>query len=156
MKISIAADHGGFELKGQIIDSLTASGHETLDFGTDSPADVDYPDFAEPAARAVASGEADFGVIICGSGVGVSIVANKVDGVRAVNAHTVEEIQLSRRHNHVNVVTLGGRFIAAPEAIEIVNTFLATEPEGGRHDRRVEKIATVESHNLSVAEPIGD
>lgn len=156
MKIAIAADHGGFELKGQIIDSLKASGHQVEDFGTDGPEDVDYPDFAEPAARAVADGDAEFGVIICGSGVGVSIVANKVDGVRAVNAHTVEEIQLSRRHNHVNVVTLGGRFIATPEAIEIVNTFLATEPEGGRHDRRVAKIAEVETHTLPLAESIGD
>jgi ribose 5-phosphate isomerase B len=156
MKIAIAADHGGFELKGQIIDSLKASGHQVEDFGTYGPEDADYPDFAEPAARAVADGDAEFGVIICGSGVGVSIVANKVDGVRAVNAHTVEEIQLSRRHNHVNVVTLGGRFIATPEAIEIVNTFLATEPEGGRHDRRVAKIAEVETHTLPLAESIGD
>jgi ribose 5-phosphate isomerase B len=146
MKISIASDHGGFELKGQIITALLAAGHQIEDFGTDGPDSVDYPDFAEPAARAVADGDADRGVIVCGSGVGVSIVANKVDGVRAVNAHSVEEAELSRRHNHVNVLTLGGRFIAAPLAIEIVETFLATEPEGGRHDRRVEKIAAVEAH----------
>ncbi|MGH2906789.1 MAG: ribose 5-phosphate isomerase B [Solirubrobacterales bacterium] len=144
MKISIASDHGGFALKSAIGDALRAAGHEVEDFGTDTPDDVDYPDFAEPAAREVATGGADLGVIVCGSGVGVAIVANKVDGVRAVNAHSVEEAQLSRQHNHANVVTLGGRLIPDDLAIEIVNAFIATEEEGGRHDRRVDKIAAVE------------
>ena len=151
MKISIASDHGGFALKGAISDALKARGCEVEDFGTDGPEDVDYPDFAEPAARSVATGGADLGVILCGSGVGVSIVANKIDGIRAVNAHSVEEAVLSRQHNHANVVTLGGRFIATDDAIAIVNAFIDTAQEGGRHDRRVAKITAIEHQTEPVA-----
>lgn len=147
MKISIASDHAGFALKQQIADALKGMGHDVEDFGTDSEESVDYPDFAEPAAREVASGGADRGVLVCGSGVGVSIVANKVDGVRAVHAHDIEEAEMSRRHNNANVVTLGERTTDPATAVEIVNHFLATDFEGGRHERRVEKIALVEGHN---------
>jgi ribose 5-phosphate isomerase B len=152
VKISIGSDHAGFVLKEQIAAALRASGHEIQDFGTNTPESVDYPDFAEPPAREVAIGNADKGVIVCGSGVGVAMVANKVNGVRAVNAHNVEEAQLSRQHNDANVVTLSGRNLAPDIAIDIVNAFIAADFEGGRHERRVEKIAEVEAHNPTRAD----
>lgn len=147
MKIAVGSDHAGYALKTQVADALRARGHEITDFGTDSDESVDYPDFAEPPARAVAAGDADRAVIVCGSGVGVAIVANKVNGARAVNAHDVEEAALSRRHNDANVLTLSGRRLAAADAVAIAETFLATEFEGGRHARRVQKIAGVEARN---------
>lgn len=147
MKIAIGSDHAGYALKEQVADALRAEGHEIKDFGTDSEESVDYPDFAEPPAREVAVGEADRAVIVCGSGVGVAIVANKVDGVRAVNAHDPEEAEMSRRHNDANVVTLSGKRLSADDARAIVERFLSTEFEGGRHERRVHKIAEVEAHN---------
>lgn len=146
VKISIASDHAGFALKQQIADALKGMGHDVEDFGTDSEESVDYPDFAEPAAREVASGGADRGVLVCGSGVGVSIVANKVDGVRAVHAHDPDEAEMSRRHNDANVLTLGERTTSPDEAVKIVERFLSTDFEGGRHERRVEKISAVEKH----------
>lgn len=145
MRIAIGSDHAGYELKEAVAPSLAAAGHELIDVGTDSTESVDYPDPAVRAARMVAEGAADRGVIVCGSGVGVAIVANKVDGVRAVNAHDAEEAEMSRRHNDANVLTLGGRRLDAEAADPIVETFLGTEFEGGRHARRVEKIAAVES-----------
>lgn len=151
MKISIASDHAGFALKQRIADVLKALGHEVEDFGTDSEESVDYPDFAEPAARAVASGEVDRGVLVCGSGVGVSIVANKVDGVRAVHAHDPDEAEMSRRHNDANVLTLGERTTDPDQAAAIVERFLSTDFEGGRHERRVEKITSVEHHTSDTA-----
>lgn len=147
VKIAIGSDHAGYDLKQQVVDALRAKGHEVTDFGTDSDESVDYPDFAEPPAREVAVGAADRAVLVCGSGVGVAIVANKVDGVRAVNAHDAEEAEMSRRHNDANVLTLSGRRLAADEAVAIVDAFLAAEFEGGRHERRVHKIAEVEAHN---------
>jgi ribose 5-phosphate isomerase B len=147
VKIVIASDHAGFDLKQRVADALRALGHEVEDFGTDSKESVDYPDFAEPAAREVAVGAADRAVLVCGSGVGVAIVANKVDGVRAVNAHDPEEAELSRLHNDANVLTLSGRRLTADQAETIVQRFLNTEFEGGRHSRRVRKIAEVEAHN---------
>lgn len=151
MKISIASDHAGFDLKTKIADLLRSEGHEVVDFGTDSTASVDYPDFAEPAAREVAAGAADRGVLVCGSGVGVAIVANKVDGVRAVHAHDAEEAAMSRQHNNTNVLTLGERTTTPEAAAEIVKAFLSTDFEGGRHERRVEKIGHIEQHNPSTA-----
>lgn len=152
MRIAIGSDHAGFELKQQIAQSLRAKGHEVKDFGTDSDESVDYPDYAEPPAREVAVGAADRAVLVCGSGVGVAIVANKVDGARAVNAHDAEEAEMSRRHNDANVLTLSGRRLGADQAEAIVDAFLATDFEGGRHERRVHKIAEVEAHNLEHAE----
>ena len=144
MRIAIGSDHAGWELKEAVAPSLTAAGHELIDVGTDSPESVDYPDPAAAAARLVGSGEAERAVLVCGSGVGVAIVANKVDGVRAVNAHDPEEAEMSRRHNDANVLTLAGRRLDAAAAEPIVETFLATGFEGGRHARRVDKIAAVE------------
>jgi ribose 5-phosphate isomerase B len=152
VKIAIASDHAGFDLKQQVADVLRADGHAVKDFGTDSKEPVDYPDLAEPAAREVAVGAADRAVLVCGSGVGVAIVANKVDGVRAVNAHDPEEAELSRMHNDANVLTLSGRRLTAEQAETIVERFLSTEFEGGRHARRVDKIAEVEAHDADHSE----
>ena len=121
MRIAIASDHAGYELKEHVKAQLTAKGHDVVDVGPDSDESVDYPRYAAPAARLVAEGDAERGVLVCGSGVGVSIVANKVPGVRAVNAHDPEEAQLARAHNDVNVVTLSGRRL---------------DGDAGRRDRR--------------------
>ena len=144
MRIAVGSDHAGVDLKRHVAEALRDAGHEIVDVGTDSPESTDYPLFAEPAARLVADGEAERGVLVCGSGVGVSIVANKVDGVRAVNAHDAEEASMARRHNDVNVLTLSGRRLATEEADAIVESFLSTDFEGGRHERRVALIGEVE------------
>lgn len=144
MRISVGSDHAGFELKQHVAEALRAAGHEVVDVGTDSEESTHYPLFAEPAARMVAEGEAQRGVLVCGSGVGVNIVANKVDGVRAVNAHDAGEASMARKHNDVNVLTLSGSRLSADSAATIVQTFLETEFEGGRHEQRVELISEVE------------
>lgn len=145
MRIAVGSDHAGFELKEHVKAALGAAGHEVVDVGTDSTQSADYPSYAEPAARLVAAGDADRGVLVCGSGVGVSIVANKVDGVRAVNAHDPDEAGMARLHNDANVVTLGARRVSEADADAIVRTFLATDFEGGRHARRVGLIGDVEA-----------
>jgi ribose 5-phosphate isomerase B len=137
MRIAIASDHAGFELKEHVKAQLAAAGHDVVDVGPETDDSVDYPTFAKPAARLVAEGDAERGVLVCGSGVGVSIVANKVPGVRAVNAHDPEEAQLARQHNDVNVVTLSGRRLSDEQADAIVTAFLSEDFEGGRHARRV-------------------
>lgn len=145
MRIALASDHAGFPLKEHLAASLVAAGHGVLDLGTDSAESVDYPHYAEPAARAVANGEADRGVLVCGSGNGVAIVANKVPGIRAVNAHDADEAEMARRHNDANVVTLSGARLAPGVADAIVATFLTTDFDGGRHARRVDQIAVLET-----------
>jgi ribose 5-phosphate isomerase B len=144
MRIAVGCDHAGFELKRQIEPLLAADGHEVVDVGTNSEESTDYPIYAAAAARLVADGGAERAVLVCGSGVGVSIVANKVDGVRAVNAHDPDEAEMSRRHNNANVLALAGRKLDRDAAAPIIESFLATEFEGGRHERRVEEIAAVE------------
>jgi ribose 5-phosphate isomerase B len=144
VKIALGSDHAGFELKQAIKPVLEAEGHEVLDVGTDSEESVDYPVFASKAAHLVADGEAERGIVVCGSGVGVSIVANKVNGIRAVNAHDPEEAEISRRHNDANVLALAGRRLTEAEAETIMSRFLETGFEGGRHERRVEEISAVE------------
>jgi ribose 5-phosphate isomerase B len=144
VRISVGSDHAGFELKQHVAEALRAAGHDVVDVGTDSEESTHYPLFAEPASRLVADGEVQRSVLVCGSGVGVSIVANKVDGIRAVNAHDVEEAETARRHNDVNVLTLSGRRLEPETADAIVQAFLATEFEGGRHEHRVELISDVE------------
>jgi len=144
MRISVGSDHAGYELKQHVKEALEAAGHEIVDVGTDSEESTHYPLFAEPAARMVADGEAERSVLVCGSGVGVNIVANKVDGVRAVNAHDVGEASMARKHNDVNVLTLSGRRLTPEVADAIVETFLETDFEGGRHEQRVALIAEVE------------
>ena len=140
MRIAIASDHAGFELKEHVKAQLTAAGHDVVDVGPETDESTDYPRYARPAARLVAEGDAERGVLVCGSGVGVSIVANKVRGVRAVNAHDPEEAALARAHNDVNVVTLSGRRLDGPAADAIVSAFLEGDFEGGRHGRRVAAI----------------
>jgi ribose 5-phosphate isomerase B len=137
MRIALASDHAGFELKELVKAQLTSDGHDVVDVGPESDASTDYPRFARPAARLVAEGDAELGVLACGSGVGVAIVANKVPGVRAVNAHDPEEAQLARAHNDANVVTLSGRRLDGERAGEIVRAFIDAQFEGGRHARRV-------------------
>lgn len=144
MRIAVGSDHAGFELKQHVARALREAGHDVVDVGTDSEQSTDYPLFAEPAARLVAAGEAQRGVLVCGSGVGVSIVANKVDGVRAVNAHDADEAATARRHNDVNVLALSGRRLSTELADAIVGSFLDTSFEAGRHERRVDLIGEVE------------
>ena len=144
MKIAVGSDHAGYTLKERVRPLLEGSGHEVVDVGTDSEESTDYPRYAAEAAQLVADGEADRAVLVCGSGVGVSIVANKIDGVRAVNAHDADEAEMSRRHNDANVLALAGRRLEEGDAPEIIARFLDTEFEGGRHERRVNQITAVE------------
>ena len=145
MRVAVAFDHRGVKLRERMLAELAELGHEVVDLGTDTGAvRVDYPDKAREIGEAVRSGEAERGVLVCGSGVGVAIVANKVDGVRAVNAHDAEEAEISRRHNDANVLALGGRRLDHANAGIIVERFLETEFEGGRHERRVQQISAVE------------
>ncbi len=144
MKIALAADHAGFELKDSLCSELEKAGHEVVDFGTDSAQSVDYPDFAGKVAHYVAAGDSDCGILVCSTGVGMSMAANKVDGIRAALATIPDEVELTRKHNDANVLTLGARYFDTPKAMELVNIFLATEFEGGRHARRVAKIAELE------------
>lgn len=144
----MGSDHAGYDLKEAVKAQLEAEGHEVVDVGTRSTESTDYPKYAAEASRLVASGEVERGVLVCGSGVGVSIVANKVPGVRAVNAHDAEEAEMSRRHNDANVLTLAGRRFSGDQAEPIVETFLATDFEGGRHQRRVDGIGAVEEEEL--------
>jgi ribose 5-phosphate isomerase B len=145
MRIALASDHAGFTLKDHLATALAAAGHDVVDLGTDGSDSVDYPHYAEPAARLVADGQAERGVIVCGSGNGVAIVANKVAGVRAVNAHDAQEAEMARRHNDANVVTLSGGRLAPEAADAIVATFLSTDFDGGRHARRVDQITAMET-----------
>jgi ribose 5-phosphate isomerase B len=145
MKIALASDHAGFTLKDRLAATLAAAGHDVLDLGPDSAESVDYPQYAAPAARLVAAGEAEKGVLVCGSGNGVAIVANKVPGVRAVNAHDADEAEMARRHNDANVVTLSGARLSLDTAEAIVDAFLSTDFDGGRHARRVDQISALET-----------
>ena len=145
MRVAIGSDHAGYDLKEVVGPILREAGHEVVDVGTNSGTDsVDYPVYASRAAHLVAGGEADRAVIVCGSGVGVSIAANKIDGIRAVNGHDAEEAEMSRRHNDANVLTLAGRRLSDDQAKQIVDTFLTTDFEAGRHERRVAEIAELE------------
>ena len=138
--ISAGCDHGGFSLKIVLIEHLIESGHEVLDLGTDSNERVDYPDFAEAVAKSVASGEAEFGLLVCGSGIGVCMVANKISGIRAATIHDVTSAHLSREHNDANIICLGERLIGPEVAKEALDVFLASEFQEGRHLNRVKKI----------------
>ncbi|MGE6220181.1 ribose 5-phosphate isomerase B [Nubsella zeaxanthinifaciens] len=139
LKIAIGADHAGFEYKEILKEFL--SNYEVVDFGTHSLDSVDYPDFAHPVANAVEKGEADFGVLVCGSAQGVAITANKHQGIRAAVSWLTEIAKLSRQHNNANVICIPARFVSADLAKEMVETFLATPFEGGRHANRVNKIS---------------
>ena len=140
MTIAFAADHAGFEYKVQLTEIVKNLKHEVMDFGAFSSEPVDYPDYAFPASKAVAEGKADFGIIICGTGIGMAITANKVSGIRAANCCSVKMAQMAREHNNANILALGARLIDIKLAARIIKTFLKTEFQGGRHQRRLEKI----------------
>ncbi len=144
MKISIGSDHAGFELKKNIGEWLKKNGHEVVDRGSESTESVDYPDFAFVVAKDVAGGDSERGIVVCGSGVGVAIVANKVKGIRAANCYNEEIAALSRAHNDANVMTLGARFVNEEEALSIVKVWIEHKFVGDRHQRRLDKISKLE------------
>jgi ribose 5-phosphate isomerase B len=144
MKIAIGADHAGFALKEQLKAGLAAQGLDVTDFGTMSAESTDYPDYAEQVARAVSGGDADVGFLVCSTGVGMSIAANKVPGIRAALAYNEDEVALTRSHNNANVLAFGAKYTTPEQARRMAGIFLATPFEGGRHERRVNKIAGLE------------
>ena len=144
MKISIACDHGGFELKENLKKWLIENNYEVADFGTNSLDSCDYPDFGRLAAEAVRDGIADMGIVICTTGIGMSIVANKVKGIRCALVGNADAASLTRRHNDSNVLALGAKYTNFELAKEITNVWLTTPFEGGRHQRRVDKIMDIE------------
>ena len=144
MKIAVGCDHGGLNLKNMAKDVLTKQGIEVVDMGTYTTDSVDYPDFAAKVANAVASGEVDRGILVCGTGIGISIAANKVKGIRAALCHDVFSATMSREHNNANILCMGERVIGLGLAEMIVNAWLKTEFQGGRHAGRVDKIMNLE------------
>ncbi|MBE5024476.1 ribose 5-phosphate isomerase B [Olsenella sp. DSM 107455] len=140
MRIAIASDHAGFVQKDPLAEYLRAQGHEVVDCGPDSDERCDYPDYADKVARRVARGEVDRGVLICGTGLGIAMTADKVAGVRATPIQTVEFARLAREHNDANVIGLSGRFVSLEDNEKILDAFLTTEFGGGRHTARVEKM----------------
>jgi ribose 5-phosphate isomerase B len=146
MRVALGADHAGVELKDALKQELEARGDAYEDFGTNGTASVDYPDFAAAVARGVSDGRFDRGVLVCGSGIGMAITANKVPGIRAAAIGDATAARLSREHNDLNVLTLGARATPLPQAVEILRVFLDTPFEGGRHEGRVRKIHAHEPH----------
>lgn len=144
MRIALGSDHAGFPLKEYVRAYLVGVGHDVTDVGTSSEESCDYPDFGAAVGRLVASGEAEKGVVVCGSGLGIAIAANKVCGVRAVQVMDPEMAAMARRHNDANVVSLAGRYIGTARAESILDAFLSTAFEGGRHQSRVDKITALE------------
>ncbi len=142
VRVALAADHAGYKLKETLREAVAQWGHEVVDLGTaDAQRSVDYPDFGYALARSVAAGEADCGVAVCGTGIGISIAANREPGVRAALCHNATAARLSRQHNDANILALGGRIIGTEVALDCLKTFLETDFEGGRHSGRVAKLA---------------
>jgi RpiB/LacA/LacB family sugar-phosphate isomerase len=148
MRVALGSDHRGFELKSSIIKYLASNGHTALDMGCYSTDSADYPDFAAAVAESVASGEAARGILVCGSGIGMSITANKYKGVRAALCCKAELARRARLHNDANVLCLGSDFIDPQEALKAVDDFIVTEFEGGRHQRRLDTITKIEAAQL--------
>jgi len=144
VRVSVGSDHAGFELKGLLAGHLASLGHEVVDFGTHSAEPVDYPDFGAAVGRSVASGETDLGLCACGTGIGISIAANKVHGVRAAVVHDVSSARLAREHNNANVICFGARLVGPVVATDSLEMFLKSSFGGGRHIPRIEKIAALE------------
>lgn len=144
MKVAIAADHGGYKLKEEIKTLLTSMNIQTEDFGCTCEESVDYPDYALPVAEKVAAGEFDRGILVCGTGIGMSIAANKVSGIRCALVHDTFSARATREHNNTNVLAMGERVIGPGLALDIVKIWLETEFQGGRHERRVDKITQIE------------
>lgn len=145
MKIAIGSDHGGVELKEVIKSFLTENGYDFKDFGTNSNASCDYPDYALPVAEAVVAKEFELGILICGTGIGIGIAANKVPGIRAALCSDTFSAHATREHNNANILTLGQRVVGQGLALDIVKTFLTTEFEGNRHQNRIDKISEIEN-----------
>ncbi|MGE4319121.1 MAG: ribose 5-phosphate isomerase B [Deferribacterales bacterium] len=139
-KVALASDHGGYGLKTQIKQYLQSKGYTVLDLGTDSEESVDYPDYGAKAAEAVLNGDADCAVIMCGSGIGISIAANKFKGIRCALCFDTYTAKMSRMHNDANIMAVGGRITTIERAVDMVDLFLTTEFEGGRHQRRIDKL----------------
>ncbi len=144
MKIAIGCDHAGVELKGELVKLLEAMGEKVVDFGTNDSKSVDYPDFGDRVSSAVSSGEVDRGVLICGTGIGMSIVANKFRNVRAALCSESFSARMSRLHNDSNILVIGGRIVGKALALEITKVWLETPFEGGRHEQRLKKISLIE------------
>ena len=138
--VAIGADHGGVGLKNRLAAVMIEGGHQVLDFGTDGPASVDYPDFAKAVCASVIEARADFGLLVCGTGIGMSIAANRYPEIRCGLAHDVTTARLTRAHNDANVLALGARVIGEEVALDILGAFLSTPYDGGRHDRRIAKL----------------
>lgn len=147
MKVAVGSDHGGLDLKKVVREVLAAEDIQVIDVGTDSPDPVDYPDYARKVAALVRDGSVDLGILICGTGIGMSIAANKVSGVRAALAWDIFTARMARRHNNANILTLGGRTTGPELAKEIVKTFIREPFEAGRHEQRVNKIAEIEKES---------
>ena len=141
-KIAFAGDHAGFELKGTLISYVQSLGYEALDLGTYSDDSVDYPDYGQKMGEAITNGDAPIGIAVCGSGIGISIAINRFEKARCALCHVPHAAEMARRHNDANVLALGARFVDVDTAKEIVDTFLNTEFEGGRHARRVDKLGS--------------
>jgi ribose 5-phosphate isomerase B len=148
VKLAFGADHAGYALKQHVLETARALGHEVLDLGTNGPESVDYPDFAEATARAVLDGRADLGVVVCSNGVGISITANKVPGIRCALCHTSWGAARARQHVNANMLALGGLEIGTAIADDILAAFLSNDFEGGRHERRVNKLMDVERRGI--------
>jgi len=144
MRVAVATDHAGLPLKARIVEWLTSAGHEVVDFGVDDPSPVDYPDVIAPAARAVASGDCRLGVVLGGSGTGEQIVANKIRGIRCVEAADPVTARLGREHNDANMLAMGARIIGREVALACLAAFISGDFEGGRHAHRVAKITAIE------------
>lgn len=145
MKLAIACDHGAYALKETVKKHLAEKGYDVIDFGTNSLESCDYPDFAGPAAKAVASGECEKGIVMCTTGIGVSITANKVKGVRCALLHDLLSARMTRQHNDTNMMAIGAAITGEKLALEIIDTWLTTEFEGGRHQRRIDKMMAYEA-----------
>jgi len=138
MKIAIGSDHGGFHLKDSVVGQIIELGHEVNDKGTNSSASVDYPDYADAVCEAVSKGEADFGILICGTGIGMSMAANRRNGIRAALCHDAFTAKMSREHNDANILCLGERVLGVGVALDLVKVWLTTDFSGGRHLRRID------------------
>ena len=145
VRIAAASDHAGFHLKLALVNHVRALGHDVIDLGTHSDESGDYPDFGAAVGRAVVAGEADYGVCVCGTGIGMSIASNKINGVRAAVVHDVSAAKLAREHNDANVACFGARLIGPGEATDSIEAFLSTGFDGGRHAARIAKIAELET-----------
>ena len=145
MKISVGCDHGALTLKNKVVEHLKKNGHEVMDFGTHTAASCDYPEFAAAAAKAVASGECEKGIVLCTTGIGVSIAANKIDGIRCALLHETWSAKMTRLHNDTNMMAMGAGVVGENLALEIVDTWLGTEFSGDeRHQRRIDKMMALE------------